>query len=357
MQAERPQLRLRLDAPPPARRILVIRLGALGDVVRTRFAFAALRRLYPDARIDWLVEDRAAAGLEAIRGLDGVIRVARKDLRPSRPTAFLRGASALVRELRSSRYELSVDFHGILKSALLARAAGVPVRVGFARGIAREGAAALQTHSVSFEPRHVSRFARNDALVRYLGGEPIETAPEIELPSDAAGPDAPPAPLVVMHPGTSESTLYKRWAPGRWAVVAREIKVRAGFDSIVSWGPVPGEREAAEAVVSAAGGAARLAPETGSVTEVLSLMRGQRLFLGSDSGPMHLASIAGLPVVVVFGPTDPVENAPYPGTPHRLLRRDVGCNPCRLGCPTRACMAAVDPYEVARAALELLQPG
>ena len=344
-----------LATTPAAERILVIRLGALGDVVRTRFAFAGLRALYPRARIDWLIEDRALAGLEAIAGLDGVVEVSRRELRLARPWAGLGRLADLVRELRARRYDLAVDFHCILKSALLARAARIPMRVGYAAPHAREGSAWLLTHAVRLEPDHVSRFERNAALVRFLGGEVPAEPPALELPAEPA-PElaALPAELIVVHPGTSPTTLYKRWEPARYAEVARALYAQRGIASLVTWGPVAGEREAAEAVVAGAGDAAHLAPPTKSIAHLLALLRGARLFVGSDSGPMHMASLAGLPVVGVFGPTDPIENAPFPGLPHRLVRRDVGCNPCRDGCPVRSCMAAVSADDVVKAALELL---
>ena len=137
--------------PPAAARILVIRLGALGDVVRTRFAFAGLRALYPEARIDWLVDDRAAAGLSGLVGLDRVHQVPRSGLRWRRAWQGLGRISRLIEELRLSRYDLSVDFHGILRSAALAWLARVPMRVGYGRGLAREGSEILVTHRVELE--------------------------------------------------------------------------------------------------------------------------------------------------------------------------------------------------------------
>ncbi len=346
-----------LASLPEADRILIIRLGALGDVVRTRFAFASIRELYPRARIDWLVEDHAASGLDGISGLDGVVQIQRGRLRLGRPLTALRGVRDLVSGLRASHYDLALDFHCILKSALLAWASGIPRRIGYAPPHAREGSFWLLTDTARVSPAHISRFDRNAALVRFLGGDPSDAPPELELP---------PAPqtelsrlrdeLLVMHPGTSSSTLYKRWPPERYAAVARGLRERAGIESLVTWGPVAGEREAAEAVVSAADGAAHLAPETRSIADLLALMKATRLFIGSDSGPMHLAALASLPLVAVFGPTDPVENAPFPGSPQRLLRRDVGCNPCREGCPAQTCMSAVSVDDVLDATLELLLP-
>jgi len=338
-----------------ADRVLVLRLGALGDVVRTRFAFPALRALYPRAQIDWLVEDRAAAGLTGIVGLDRVVTLPRREMRPGRPVALARATRRALRDLRDRRYDLAVDFHGILKSALLARGAGIPQRVGYAAPLGREGSPALYTHRVALGSDPLPRFERNAALVRYLGGEPDGRVPPLDLPPDAGdGLGSLPERFYVIHPGTSPGTSYKRWEERRFAEVAARLAQHTGVPSLVTWGPVRGERECAEQVVELSGDAARLAPETGSVAALLELLRRGTLFIGGDSGPMHLAALAGLPLVVVFGPTDPVENAPFDGSGLRVLRRDVGCNPCREGCPVRSCMAAVEAAEVAEAALEVL---
>jgi ADP-heptose:LPS heptosyltransferase len=163
-----------------------------------------------------------------------------------------------------------------------------------------------------------------------------------------------PTRFALIHPGTSPKTGYKRWEPERFAAVARRLAADAQVPSLVAFGPVPGEREAARAVVAAANGAAALAPATASLGELLALLARAAVFVGCDSGPMHLASLAGTPVVGLFGPTDPIENAPFPGVPHRAVRVDVGCNPCREGCPARTCMARLEPDPVADAALALL---
>jgi ADP-heptose:LPS heptosyltransferase len=336
----------------------VIRLGSLGDVVRTRFALPGLRALYPQASIDWLVEDRCAAGLTGVSGLDEIVPVPRAALQKQGPGAWIDGLRRTVGALRERRYDLSVDFHSVLKSALLARWARIPQRVGYDRGFAREGCAFLFTHRARIEPLHLPRFERNAALVRYLGGDPGDRMPALELPQFAAGElPALPERYAIVHPGTSGGTLYKRWPAGRYAQVARGIHAEQGLRSLVTWGPVAGEREVALEVVEAAGDCAVLAPATRSLGVLLTLLQRAALFVGSDSGPVHLAALCGLPQVVLFGPTDPIENALFPGNPHRALRRDVGCNPCREGCPVRTCMGALEPRDVVAAAADLLARG
>lgn len=335
------------------RRILVVRLGALGDVVRTRFAFAGLRERFPEAELDWLVEDRCRAGLVGICGLDRVIEVPRSEWRAARPRRALAAARRLVRQLRERSYDLAVDFHSIAKSAIWPWLASVPRRVGYAAPLARESAQRLLTHCVSLGETHLSRFERNAALVHFLGGEVPTRAPPLRL--EGSPPSGLPERFAVVHPGTSPGTEYKRWPVERFAAVARALREERNLLSVVTWGPVTGERERAEEVVRRSAGAALLAPETPDLGAVLAILARAQLFLGGDSGPMHLAALVGCPMVVVFGPTDPVENAPFPGVPSQVVRTDVGCNPCREGCPARSCLRAVEPAHVTAAALGLLE--
>jgi ADP-heptose:LPS heptosyltransferase len=124
--------------------------------------------------------------------------------------------------------------------------------------------------------------------------------------------------------------------------------------SIVTAGPAAEERAFAEAVLGAAGGAARAAPETPSLLDLAALFARARLYVGGDTGPMHVASLVGTPVVQLLGPTDPVENAPFAGTPSRTVRVQVGCNPCRRGCATATCMRVIAPGAVLEASGALL---
>ena len=111
----------------------------------------------------------------------------------------------------------------------------------------------------------------------------------------------------------------------------------------------------AGSIVRESRGSAHLAPPTATLGDLAALFEACDLFLGSDSGPLHLASLVGTPVVQLLGPTDPVENRPWPGTPSRSLRVPVGCSPCRRGCAAASCMTTLPPAAVAAAARELLE--
>jgi ADP-heptose:LPS heptosyltransferase len=282
-------------------------------------------------------------------------------LRNLRLGRFVAALLASVRALRRRRFQLVVDFHSIAKSALLAWASGAPIRVGYAAPFAREGAAWLATGRARLRTRRLSRFARNLALVEFLGVPAVPRPAPLRADGEARrrlgealGPG--PAP-VLLHPGTSAHTPHKRWTRDGWAAVARGLAADGGR-VLVGHGPAPEERAEAEAIVAASAGAAQLAPATAGLGELAALLEHARLFLGSDSGPLHVASLVGTPVVQLLGPTDPVENAPHPDTPSRAVRVPVACSPCRRGCAAAVCMARIPPGEVLAAARALLaSPG
>ena len=353
-----------MPAPPTAGRIAVIRLGAVGDVVRTLPAVSALRVGYARARITWIVEPAAAPLLASQPWIDDVLVFPRPDLvalaRGRRPTEVLVALRGFLRELRARRFDLVVDFHSILKSGLLSLASGAPVRVGYARPYGREGAWLLAGERARLVPGRCSRFVRNAALVEFLG---LVSAPDPEpLRVPSAHAEAMEGALagtrpVVLHPGTSDGTPYKRWLPEGYARVAKDLARECGVDVIVTAGPARDDRLLAAAIVSASGGAARAAPETGSLLDLAALFAASRLYVGGDTGPMHVASLVGTPVVQLLGPTDPVENAPFDATPSRTVRVPVACAPCRRGCAAATCMRLIPSGRVVAAARELLAAG
>ncbi len=340
-----------LRAPPAADRILVIRLGALGDVVRTLPAVSSLRAGYAGAELCWLVEPRAAGAVVGQPWVDEVLIFPREALREARQRrawqTAARTLAEFARKLRRHRFDLVLDFQALARSALLARLTGAPRRISYAPPFGRELAWLLASDRVRLAPARVSRFARNQALVRHLGirAEPAEHPFAVDPVASArmaAALGVGPAP-VALHPGSSQAAAAKRYPLPALARLARALREQCAVDCIATWGPTPGERDAAEALVAASGGAARLAPETPSVAELAALLAVCRLFIGADSGPLHVASLVHTPVVQILGPADPVEDAPWPGTPSRSV-----------GSP-RGTSGAVAPEAVLAAARELLE--
>lgn len=343
-----------------AKRILVIRLGAIGDVVRTLPAVALLRDHAPDARIDWLVEERTEGVVAGRPYVDHALVFPRAELARRLASgqvarAALR-ATDFVRTLRAARYELVLDFHALARSALLARLSGAPVRLGYERRSSREGAHWLATHRVRLARHPVSRFDRNDALVRAVVGDrarpvtrPLEIEPAWAGSIDTAlGAGAAP---VVLHPGTSRGAAHKRWPTSHYVELTRTL-VADGHRVLVAHGPDPEERTSAQAIAAAGGG--ELAPTTPEFDALAALLQRARVVVAPDSAPLHTAALLGTPVVQLLGPTDAVENAPFAGTASRRITSELACRGCRRGCAAAACMLGLEPHRVAAAVRGLL---
>jgi ADP-heptose:LPS heptosyltransferase len=331
-------------------------------VIRTLPAVSALRAGYPHARIAWLVEPASRSGVEGQPWVDEVLVFPRSELREALGRGHLLAAAArlraFLRALRSRRFDLVVDFHAILKSGLLARASGAPLRIAYARPYGRELSWLFAHRRARLSAPHASRFERNLALVRFLAVacEPSRIPFHLDegITSRMRAHLGPgPAPVAI-HPGTSPTTPHKRWSVEGFAALAKALHRSDGIAAVVTSGPDRSERAVAESIVSASEGAARPAPATPSLAELAALFSLCRLYIGGDTGPMHVASLVGTPVVQLLGPTDPVENAPYPGTPSHTVRIPLACSPCRRGCAAATCMRVLPPEAALCAARELL---
>ncbi|MFO0932768.1 MAG: glycosyltransferase family 9 protein [Planctomycetota bacterium] len=366
-----------LDLPPLAprarrrrgpRRVLVVRLSAVGDVLHALPAVHALAAARPDVAVDWLVEDRAAALLEGHPDLAAVhvvprARWRRTMRRPLSVPGTLLDMLRFVARLLRRRYDAVVDLQGNLKSGLWSAAAGAPVRVGLASGDAREGNGFFVNRRVAV-PRDVRH--RVERALRVLGVVAGRALPF------AGGGVAPVAPdgdaaawveralgerglasrgFVVLHPGTSRFGAFKRWPTDRFAALAARI-VRETGAAVVLTG-APGEEPLVEAVAAAAG-----VPTTGLVTPNLAtlaaLLARARAVVAADTGPLHLAAGLEVPVLGLFGPKDAEVYGPFGRRPDGtagplpvLVRDDVGCRPCAVRwCPDPVCMSGLEVDDV-----------
>jgi ADP-heptose:LPS heptosyltransferase len=346
--------------------MLIIRLGALGDVVRTLPAASAIRDHYARAHLAWLVEAGSADVPRSQPWIDEVIELPRAALSQALAAGRLgRLAGELQRfaaGLRARRFDLVLDFHSILKSGVASWWTAAPRRVAFAPPLGREGAWWFAHRRIGAGPGRRSRFARNRLLLDALGIDTPERARPLAVSDDGrrraaarlreAGFEAD-AGWAAMHPGSSPHTPHKRWSPEGFGAVARALRAQRGLATAVLAGPGEEERARARAVVEAAGGAARLAPPTSGFEDLAASLEAARLFVGGDSGPLHVASLVGTPVVQILGPTHPVENRPWAATPWRRVCIPVACSPCRRGCAAAHCLRVIPPELVARAAIDL----
>ncbi len=319
-------------------RILVVRLSSLGDVVHAVPAVAGLRRTFPDARIDWLVDDRYRELVDLVAAVDRRIGVPR--------TRRLAGLPRLVRRLREARYDVTLDLQGLLKSALLARSAGARRLIGLEPAHLRERPAGwLYSETPRLgDPVHV--IERNLALVACLGvrARPVEfpladrSSAVVREARDALGADGA-RPFALVNPGAAWAS--KRWPPARFGALARGLASARGLRSVVLWGP--GERALAERVVDAAAGAAAPAPAT-TVGRLVALARAAAVVVSGDTGPLHVAAAVGTPTVGIYGPSDPRRNGPW-------SPRDVVVSP-RQACRCRLRRAGSTGVVVRRCAEE-----
>ncbi len=342
--------------------ILVLRLGAMGDVVRTVPAVRLLARRWPDARIAWAVDSAWRVVLDGHPDLAGLIEIPRRawgrSLRaPLAWPGLVRSIAGLAATLRGWSVDLALDFHGDLRSGSIGWLSGAPVRVGFAGHQQREGNRFFSTHRVPSTERRTPRMERNLSLVRALGA-PVAPLPRAALPLVANGRDAardllrasglPSAGYAVVAPGASARQAYKK-PPAEALAAACAAIARGAGTTLVVWGP--GEEDDARRVVDLAGAAARLAPQT-TIPTLAALIDGARLFVGGDSGPMHLACAVGCPVVAIYGPTDPRVNAPW-GVEHRTISPPGRAYTGIRSADRAGGFAGLDPAEVARAVTDL----
>jgi lipopolysaccharide heptosyltransferase I len=327
--------------------ILLVRLGALGDVVHAIPVAAALRRAFPSARIDWLVSARHRPILDLVPVIDR--RLALDGARSA-------GAAILVamRELRRSRYDVAIDLQGLLKSAVLARSSRARRVLGFATTYLREKLA-RPFYTDAYDPgcsdlydpretRHVVQI--NLGLLELLGLFPGVPEFPIERAESAIAADIARLAggrYALLNPGAHWPN--KRWPPARLGRVAAALRQRHGLLSVALWGG-EGERQLAEDVVAHAEGAAIVSPQA-SIADLVELARGATLMVSGDTGPAHIAAAVGTPVVGIFGPTRPSRNGPWSPDDVTVSRHAVcQCHHARRCNQDRMCLLDIGEAEV-----------
>jgi len=343
-------------------KLLIVRLGAMGDIIHTLPGVVALRQAFPRATLGWIVEERWAELLCTLRYPRSGVRSAQRPLVDrvhTVNTASWRRAlfspntwqqiAVGLSELRGIGYEAAIDFQGAVRAALLARWSGAKIVYGDVQP--RENAASMwYSRQIMTGGTHVIEQALS--LAEAVIGERVRV-PRAELPVD---PDAEEKitsllgsdrDFAILNPGAGWGA--KQWPAERFGVVAQEL-ARDGLRSLVNFGP--GEEELAESVEAAGAGAARRI--SCSVSELIALSRRARLFVGGDTGPMHLAAALGVPVVGIFGPTNPARNGPF-GTRSVVLRSATSMTSHARRREPEKGLLEIAPEEVVSAARQLLK--
>ncbi len=330
------------------RSIVVVKLSAIGDVLHGVPVAVALKRAFPEARIGWAVEGRAADVLAGHTAIDHIFRLPRGWL--TSPSAVL----ALRRQLHAFEPDVTIDLQGLLKSGVASWLSGAAMRIGFAKPTSREHAWLAYSNRVRPVATHV--VDRNCDLLVPLGIR--ESRPAFDMPRWPVSRERVrhwlaglglTEPAVLINPGAGWAS--KLWPPERFAAVARGLQHR-GLRSLVVWGG-GNERSAAEQIVAQSNGAAVLAPDT-SLQDLGELCRAARLMISSDTGPLHLAAAVGTPCVGLFGPVPASRNGPY-GRQHVCVEPPAEARPSWDNRKTDTIsMAAIDADRVIAAAESLV---
>ncbi len=335
--------------------ILFVKLGAIGDIVHTLPALSAVRNAIPDAHISWAAERRSAEILRGNPLIDELIEIDTKSIRSRQnPDGVLNDIRTQAKGLRRNKYEVAIDFQGLLKSAAIAKISGAPRRFGFDKRSLREPASRfLLTDTVEVR-REIHVIRKNLALVAASLGIaapdnsfefPIATGPEhlreAEETVARVGPE-----FAILNPGGGWAT--KLWPAERFGELARVLWDRHRIASVISVGPK--EEHLAEAALKRSADA-RVTVANLTLKGFYELSKRASLYVGGDTGPTHLAAAADTPIVGLFGPTEWWRNGSP--NPHDVCveRLDIGC---RTDCHRRRCSnwICMDiPFEtVARAA-------
>ena len=294
-------------------KILIVRLSSLGDILHVVPALQSLRNAFPDAQIDWLVEKRMQFLLAAIPGISGVLALDTQSLRlkPASPAAW-KELLGLLRRIRATRYDLALDFQGLIKTALLTRMSRAATTIGYGKDLVRERPAhRFYDRTINRPSQEISIVRLHQLLAHAAGGHPIAS----QSPLNASQEDwravesllkvEQLSRYIIINPGGGWPT--KRWKPAKYGALAARVQRELKLSVIVT--TAPGEENLYREICN-------VCPESPPrhfpvpFLQLIPLCLKALLFVGGDTGPFHLACALGTPVVGIFGPTSPVRNGP-----------------------------------------------
>lgn len=345
-------------------KILIVKTSAIGDVIHTLPALNCLRKTYPDACIDWLVEEAASEAIIGHRAVDRVIISPRKRWiglwRKGSWRTVWREFWCFVKDLRSTKYDLLIDFQGLLKSGIFVFLALAERKVGFDKGMDHaEGSWLLLNERIPPVNMDLHAVQRELMLLEGLGIKceelffdfPLrdEHRQEVKALLQHKGVD-PEMSFVVINPMTTWET--KHWYPARFAEVADCL---SGLGHTIVFTGGPDDISGVEGIIVAMKRTAiNLAGQTGLKT-LAALYQLASLVITVDTGPMHIGAAVGTPVVALFGPSAPWRTGPF-GQNHTVLRAEIPCSPClKKNCQQdHDCMTLIGVDQVVAAAKSLL---
>lgn len=330
-------------------RILIVRLSALGDCIHALPVLSALRLTFPDAFLGWAIESGSHYLLRDHPQADRFHVFPRKAFHASWLEGF-RALNAFRKELRAARYDIVLDLQGLTKSGLVARLSGASRRAGFRGPESRELNCLFLSERLAAPAEATHVVEKNLSLLRALRVEP--SAPrwvfpeyreekermDLFLAKCGLQHDGHVLPFAIVNTGGTWPT--KRWAVSRFAETAKALRSRLNLPVVALWGSAAEKVEAAEVVRCAE---AFLAPPT-DLRQLAALCSRAALFVGNDTGPLHLAAALGVPTTAIFGASDAQRNGPFGRHTKTCVAATLDCRPCwRDDCSRRdkACLEQV----------------
>jgi heptosyltransferase-1 len=318
-------------------RILIVKLGSIGDIVHTLPALALIRRNVSAAEISWVAETRSAEILRGNPMIDRLIEIDTRSIRGQSVDEMLKSLRTQVSELRKTKYDVTIDFQGLIKSAVIAKLSGAKKRWGFdRRGLREPASRLLLTDVVNVGPRqHV--VLKNLKLARAALGL-TQQAETLEFPI-AVSPDhveevrsiiaRTGSRFAVLNPGGGWVT--KLWSARKYGELADRLWSELGLASVLV--SAPGEVELSE-MSAASSRSGKMISAQPTLKGLYELTREATVYVGGDTGPTHIAISAGTPVVGIFGPTEWWRNGSLNPRDICVGREDIGC---RVDCHRRTC--------------------
>jgi len=304
-------------------RILVVRLSSLGDIIHTIPAFSCLRKARSEDHIGWYLKGKGKEIIEIVQGIDEVVE-----------------------SYKSGKWDITIDFQGLIKSAFVSLRSRAKIRYGFGWNLLKEPLASIfyMKRLKEFSKTHI--IEKNLALASFFLGKsckdidfPLRFPSYKELDTIFKG-------KVLINSGGSWKN--KRIPPKKITEIARLLK-KEGLESVIIWG---NEEERLASQMSSLESGASISPPL-TIRQVFYAIKISSLIISGDSFPLHAASALRKPVIGIFGPTDPERNGPLP--PSKIIKPNLPCHPCwKRKCKNPVCMEEISPQQVVNFSLELL---
>ncbi|MBN2209745.1 MAG: glycosyltransferase family 9 protein [Candidatus Coatesbacteria bacterium] len=369
--------------PMKTHRFLVIKLGSIGDVVHALPAVALLRRFFPAAEIDWLIEPKSAPILRGNPHISSALVVDTKKWRRDATSHPFRAASGLQRtyaDLRARRYDVAIDYQGLIKSGMFAWASKARLRFGFPARECREQLNALFTNRKCWQTLDATHVIEKLCAITWGVAEELgKVEPQMSTEwcggaeSSISADETNKARFraFVADKGVAENDcliavnpcagwVTKRWSASNFARMMRLLRASDAegrrFRFMLLYGP--NEQHYAQNVLDELGqeGAAGafLAPPS-DIPTLCAILDACDVVVTGDTAILHIAAALNRPTVALFGPSDPYRNGPF-GNPHIVVRRETVCGPCyKRECDSMECIEKIGPEEVAQAVRALAQ--